>query len=410
MTLTELPDARAAILALAQPLPAERVALHEALARVLAEDVGAQEPLPSFDSSAMDGYAVRAADVAAASAEAPVRLRLVAESRAGAVAGVAVHPGEAITISTGAMLPEGADAVVRVEDTACADSGVDVRAAVPSGTDVRRAGEDVRAGETVLRRGSPLSPAALGVLASLGRATVACARSPRVALLCTGDELVEVGQRSRPGTVRDSNSHALRGLLRWCGAEVSRTMHAPDDADATRTLIAASAEDVDALLICGGMSVGAHDHVRSSLEALHARRVISGLALRPGKPMWFGTLRETLVFGLPGNPVSALVTFVLLVAPALWALQGAIRRDEELSAVIDFDYEKRRGRAHALRCRLVSEPDGWHAQLTGPQGSHILSSMLDADALAILGSGATSVHAGERLPIVLLGRVGGGLL
>jgi molybdopterin molybdotransferase len=402
MSLVELPDARDAILALAQPLEAERVALHDALGRVLAEDVTASEPVPGFDASAMDGFAVRAADVAGASPSSPAKLRVIAESRAGAPAGVELRGGEAVAISTGAMIPAGADAIVRVEDTTPSNGTVELLAAVPAGWDVRRAGEDLRAGETVLRRGTTLTPAALGVLASLARTDVLCARRPRVALLLTGDELIGAGDRARPGAVRDSNSYAISALVRCCGGVLASSTKVPDEAAATRALLGSSLSGVDALVICGGMSVGAHDHVRPSLDALGAERVFWGLALKPGKPMWFGTLERTLVFGLPGNPVSAMATFTLLVAPALRALQGAAGNLPLETASIDVDYEKRAGRAHAIRCRLASSDDGWHASPTGPQGSHILTSMLAADALLIVPSETTSVKAGTRLAMVRL--------
>ncbi|MHB1809603.1 MAG: molybdopterin molybdotransferase MoeA [Solirubrobacteraceae bacterium] len=402
MTLVELPDARDAILALAQPVEKETVALVDALGRVLAEDVTASEAVPGFDSSAMDGFAVRANDLAGASPSRPATLRLVAESRAGAPAAVALRDGEAIAISTGAMLPAGADAVVRVEDARTIDGGVELLAAVPEGFDVRRAGEDLRAGQTVLRSGETIGPAALGVLASLGREHVACARAPRVALLLTGDELIAAGERSRPGSVRDSSSHTVGALVRCCGGHVIHSARVPDDAQATRSMIASAVGDVDALVICGGISVGAHDHVRPSLDALGARRVFWGLALKPGKPMWFGALDAKLVFGLPGNPVSAMATFALLVAPALRAMLGARTTGSDETALIDVDYVKPAGRAHAVRCRLQARDDGLHATPTGPQGSHILTSMLAADALAILDSATTFLAAGTRVPIVRL--------
>lgn len=421
--LVELPDAQAAILAAVRRLAGERVALEQALGRVLAEDLRAEEPVPSFDSSAMDGFAVRAEDLAGASHDTPVQLAVVGESRAGSPAPVALDRGQAIAISTGAMLPEGADAVVQVENTRRKEGDGDARdshaareraataatagvvemwAPVDPGLEIRRAGEDMRAGEAALARGTVLGPAAIGVLASLGRAEALCTRRPRVSLLLTGDELIAPAEQSRPGTVRDSNSHALAALARCCGAEVARIGRVPDEAGATRAMLAAALQDVDALVICGGMSVGVHDHVRPSLDALGAVRSFWGLALKPGKPTWFGTLSGTPVFGLPGNPVSAMVTFTLLVAPALRAMQGAGGAPGGATATLDVDYRKPAGRAHAVRCRLRAERDGWHAEPTGPQGSHILTSLLLADALAVVPSQATFVPAGSRLEIVRL--------
>lgn len=399
----EVDDARAIVLAACAPLPAQEIELDSALGRVLAEDVCAEQPLPPFDSSAMDGFAVRAADLDGADAERPVTLRLVDESAAGRPAGLTLETGQAIAISTGAMLPRGADAVLRVERTARADGVVQALAQVQPGAEVRRSGEDVAAGAPVLGAGTVLGPAELGMLAALGHARLSCTSRPRVSVLVTGDELLAADEPARPGAIRDSNSHALAALARCTGAQVLSVERVRDDPEATRAAIARAAHDSDALVLCGGVSVGVHDHVRPSLRALGAERRFWGLALKPGHPTWFGVLDGTLVFGLPGNPVSAMVTFTLLAAPALSALQGAAPGDEpQASAVLDDGYEKTAGRAHALRCRLHAHADGWHARLTGPQGSHVLSSMLTADALALVPSATTRVGRGERVAIVPL--------
>jgi molybdopterin molybdotransferase len=395
----EIDDARRAVLDACAPLPPAAIELDAALGRVLAEDVAAERSLPPFDSSAMDGFAVRADDLASAARCAPVTLHVVDESAAGHPARAALAAGQAVAISTGAVIPAGADAVVRVEDTERRDGVVEVRGPVPLGGNIRRAGEDVAAGRRVLTAGTTLGAAELGVLASLGRAQVPCARQPRVSVLATGDELLAAGEHERPGTIRDSNSHAIAALARCAGARVQRAEVIRDDGRSTREALAQAASDSDVLVVCGGVSVGEHDHVRPSLRALGARRVFWGLALRPGHPTWFGALDGALVFGLPGNPVSAMVTFALLARPALRALQGAADADEHASAVLDDGYEKPAGRAHALRCRLRLHDDGWHAQPTGPQGSHVLTSMLGADALAIVPSATTRVAAGERVRI-----------
>ena len=401
--MLEIEEARRLVREAASPLPVEAVELSAALGRVLGEDVVAGEAVPAFDGSAMDGFAVRAQDVAGAGPAAPARLAVVDESRAGSPAAAALGPGQAIAISTGAMLPAGADAVIRLEDTRCEDGAVEVLLAAPRGQSVRRAGEDVRAGQTVLARGTPLGPAQLGVLATLGAAHARCARRPRVSLLVSGDELLAVGQPARAGAVRDANSLTIAALARGAGAEVAKADTVGDDAEETVAALARATAGVDVAVVCGGVSVGAHDHVRPSLQALGAHTIFWGLALRPGHPTWFGTLGPTLVFGLPGNPVSAMVTFVLLVAPALRAMLGMPERGERLTAVMERDYEKPAGRAHAVRCRLRAHADGWHAEPTGPQGSHVLSSMLAADALAILPSATVAVRAGERVEIEPLG-------
>lgn len=397
--LLEIEDARRRVLDAVRPLPCEPVELQAALGRVLGQQASAGEPVPAFDSSAMDGFAVRAEDVAAAGQSSPAVLRVVDESRAGSPARAALGGGQAIAISTGAVLPAGADAIVPVEETRGRNGRVEVLWAAPAGRHVRRAGEDVRAGQTVLERGALLGPAELGVLASLGTVVAQCVRRPRLSLLVSGDELLAPGQPSRPGAIHDSNSLMISTLARCAGAEVVKAGVVCDDAEATTVALAAAVKDVEVAVVCGGVSVGVHDHVRPSLEALGAQTVFWGLALKPGRPTWFGTLGSTLVFGLPGNPVSAMVTFVLLVRPALRALLGMPGQAPRLTAVMECDYEKPAGRAHAVRCRITAREDGWHAAPTGAQGSHILTSMLSADALAILPSDTVAVHAGERVEI-----------
>ncbi len=395
----EIEDARRLVLDATGRLPSEQVELRAALGRVLAADARAVEPVPAFDSSAMDGFAVRAQDIAHAAPGSPSVLRIVGEARAGSRACATVGEGQAISISTGAIVPGGADTVVRVEDTRQCGERVEVLAACASDQNLRRAGEDIPAGQTVLRAGRRVGPAELGVLGSLGYETVACAREPRLSVLVSGDELIAPGEPMRPGTVRDSNSLTIAALARRAGAEVIRSATMPDEAHATKRAIAAAVQGVDVAVICGGVSVGTHDHVRPSLESLGARQVFWGIALKPGRPAWFGTLHSTLIFALPGNPVSAMVTFVLLVAPALRALLGVPAQGVRYTAVMDVDYEKSAGRTHAVRCRLYADEDGWHATPTGAQGSHILSSMLDADALAMIPSDTVKLRAGERVQI-----------
>jgi molybdopterin molybdotransferase len=397
--LVELDQARRIVLDAVGPLPPTRVVLDAALGRVLREDVSAETPVPAFDNSAMDGFAVRTSDLRGASEASPVALRVVGESRAGRPSELALQGGETISISTGAMLPAGADAVVKIEDAEARDGVVEFAVAAAEGQDVRRAGEDVVPGQRVLESGIALGPAELGVLASLGRGDALCAPRPRVAVVVTGDELVASGEHQREGGVRDTSTHTIRALARCAGGEVGLAKLVGDEQAATAAALLAARENADVVVICGGVSVGLHDHVRAALRALGARESFWGVALKPGRPTWFGTLQGTPVFGLPGNPVSAMVTFTLLVRPALRALQGAPIDERRWSAVLDRDYEKPAGRAHVVRCRLRARDDGWHAEPTGAQGSHILTSMLGADALAIVPANVTSVRAGERVSI-----------
>jgi molybdopterin molybdotransferase len=399
--LTELERAREIVLERAAPLAVERVPLGEALGRVLAEDVRGEEPVPGFDSSAMDGFAVRAADTEGASAAAPAELPIAVESRTGAPAGAAVLPGEACRISTGAAIPAGSDAVVPVEEARVAAGHVLVEVPVEAGRYVRRAGEDVAVGETVLERGDELGPAALGVLAAIGHLSPRCRRRPRVAVLTSGDELLAPGEAMRPGAVRDSSRHTVPALVERAGAELVGVDTAPDDPAAIRSALAPLLK-ADVAVVCGGVSVGEHDHVRHVLAELGAEAAFWGVALRPGKPTWFGTRGATLVFGLPGNPVSAMVAFILLVRPALATLAGAAPERTRTTAILDRDYEKAPGRAHAVRCRLALREDGWHATPAPRQGSHVLTSMLGADCLALAPAERGSLRAGERIEVEFL--------
>jgi len=400
-SLIELEEARRIVLECARALDGEDVELEHALGRVLAEEVLAADAVPSFDNSAMDGFAIRADDVREAERGAPASLELVGESRAGLPAQVVVGPGQAIAISTGAMMPEGADAVIPVEDTAAANGTVSVFAQTPPGRWVRRAGEDIIAGASVLTPGTRLGPAELGVLASLGRGSAICTRRPRVSVLTTGDELLAPGAALSPGAVRDASAYSIPALARFAGAEVVSVARAPDQEQAIEQAIG-DALGLDVVIVCGGVSVGEHDHVKGALAALDVREHFSAIALRPGKPTWFGVHGQTLVFALPGNPVSSMVTFILLAGPALRALSGAPPQTLATTATLVSDYEKTPGRAHAVRCRVRLRESGWEAEPTGPQGSHVLTSMVGAQALAIIPSASGSLRAGEPVQIELL--------
>jgi len=400
-SLIELEEARRIVLECVRTLDSEDVGLKDALGRVLAEEILAADAVPSFDNSAMDGFAIRAEDIREADRDAPASLELVGESRAGLPAQSVVGSGQAIAISTGAMMPEGADAVIPVEDTAQANGTVSVFAQSPPGRWVRRAGEDIVAGASVFTPGTRLGPAELGVLASLGHASAICTRCPRVSVLTTGDELVGPEAALSPGAVRDASAHSIPALARLAGAEVVPVARAPDQEQAIERAIA-DALSSDVVIVCGGVSVGKHDHVKDAFAALEVRERFSAIALRPGKPTWFGVRGQTLVFGLPGNPVSSMVTFILLVGPALRALSGAPMQTLATTATLVSDYEKAPGRAHAVRCRLRLSESGWEAEPTGPQGSHVLTSMVDAQALAIIPSASGSLRAGERVQIELL--------
>jgi molybdopterin molybdotransferase len=404
--LLELDRARELVLQSTSPLGEELVALDDSLGRVLTRALRSTGPIPSFDSSAMDGFAVRSGDLAAAGEDSPVALELVGESRAGHPMREPVGPRQAAIISTGAMIPEGADAVIAIERVSTDDGHVHVREPVPAGNDIRRSGEDIRAGAVALGAGRTVGPAAVGVAASLGLASLPCARRPLVAVIATGDELLEPGAQPRPGAIYNSNGHAVTALARRAGAVTMAAGTVGDDPQATREAIAAALGASDVLVLCGGVSVGAHDHVRRALAELGARQHFWGIALKPGKPTWFGTREHQLVFGLPGNPVSAMVTFTLLVAPALRTMMGSARVRNEARGILTEGYRKPAGRAHAVRCRLRTDGGSLHATPTGHQGSHVLSAMLDADALAIVPSATERVAAGTEVELELLAEWG----
>ncbi len=400
--LISVERARGLVLERVRPLEAEPVALRECLGRVLAASVEAAEAIPPFENSAMDGYAVRSADVAAAAAGSPVELAIVDESRAGHPARCGIDRGEAIAISTGAVLAAGADAVVRVEDTRREGERVLIESAVEVGTAVRRVGEDVAAGVVVLDPGVRLGAAEVGVLAAVGRAEADCSRRPRVGVLSTGDELVEPGTPLRAGQIRNSNAHALTALAEAEGGRLGSAAIVGDDRAGTVSALERALEG-DVLVISGGVSVGPHDHVRPALTELGVEQVFWGVSLRPGKPTYFGVAASgTLVFGLPGNPVSALVTFLLFVRPAMLAMQGADPGERRIVARLGADYRSASGRAEAIRVSLEADDRGWVATPTGPQGSHVLTSMLGADGLALATAERDLLAAGEAIEVELL--------
>ena len=387
MALLSIDDARARVLAAAAPLAAEDVGVGEALDRVLAQDVVAAADVPGVANSAMDGFAVR-------SGPAGRRLRIVGESRAGAPAAAAVAEGDAIRISTGALLPAGADAVLEVERVAVADGTVELGDDVAAGRNVRPPGDDLRAGQVVLRAGTRLGPAELGAAVGAGSGSLRCARRPALAIVATGDELRAPGEPLAPGQLHDSNGITLAALAARAGGDVVFATRAADTPEATRAAIGAALE-ADVVVLSGGVSVGPHDHVKGALDALGVREAFWRVALRPGKPTWFGTRDGRLVFGLPGNPVSSMVTFLLFVRPALARLQGAPAPPPRLRAELAVAVPRRPERDECVRVRL----EEGRARPTGPQGSHQLYSMVGADGLAVIPAGEGELPAGASVEV-----------
>jgi molybdopterin molybdotransferase len=394
--LIAIDEARRRVLEAVRPLPAEPVGLDAALGRVVAEDVVSPLDIPPFESSAMDGYALAAGPAG--------ELPVAGESRAGHPFRGNLRPGTAVRISTGAQVPEGADAVVPVERSRQleGDGSVELPDTRP-GDNVRHAGEDVRAGDVVLRAGTRLGPAEVAVAASLGRAELSCALRPRLALLVTGDELAAPGEPLRPGHIYSSNTWALSGQALQAGAVPALTETVADSANDTTAALRRALSTAQVVCISGGVSVGPHDHVKAALGELGVEERFWGVRLKPGKPTWFGSRGGVLVFGLPGNPVSAMVTFQLFTRPALLALQGAAPEPARLQAVLAQPVPLNPRRSQALRVALEpSRGGGWRAALTGEQGSHQLTSMLGADGLALVPAGEGELTEGERVEVELL--------
>jgi molybdenum cofactor synthesis domain-containing protein len=325
---------------------------------------------------------------------------VIGESKAGAGAGVAVRRGTAVRISTGAPIPQGADAVVPQELTTSDNSTVVVDAQIALGYHIRCAGEDIRAGELVVPAGCLLGPAELGVLASMNIPRPRVVRRPRVAIAGTGDELTDPGKPLKPGAIRDSNGPALGGAVHRAGAELVTRMRVGDDLDATVAVLGAGLRDVDMLITTGGVSVGPHDHVRPALKRLGFREVFAGVTMKPGRPTTFAVGEDgTLVFALPGNPVSALMGFRLFVVPALDAMLGRETVIHPVNAVADEELPGSIGRTAIVRCRTTLHDDGWHVRPTKSQDSHILTSMLGVDALALVPAERNEIAPGEPVEI-----------
>ena len=402
-----LEDAQDRVLSVFEPVSAESVPLMEARGRALAEDVCADVAIPPHDNSSMDGYAVQADDTLGAGPDSPVQLRVIGDLPAGYVPEHDVAPGTAVRIMTGAPLPPGADAVVKVEDTAAAaeddQERVRIFTAVEPGNYVRPAGEDVRRGSLVLERGIRLRPQDLGMLAALGRQQVAVARRPRVAILATGDELVAIDEPLAPGKIRNTNSYSNAAQVEQHGGEPILLGIARDTVEELTTKIEEGLRrNVDLFLTSGGVSVGDFDLVKHVLAAegeMHFWRV----RMKPGKPLAFGQIEGVPVLGLPGNPVSVMVSFEMFVRPALLKMQGVHRwQRPTVEATLMDEIEHKDERRHFVRVRLVWEDGAYHAYLTGAQGSGILSSMLKANALAVIPEDWDHAAAGTHVSVMML--------
>ena len=384
------------ILAKVRPLPTERVELVASLGRVLAETVRSTRVIPPWPNSSMDGYAVRASDTHPGAA-----LTVVGRIVAGALPDRPIGTGETMRIFTGAPLPGGADAVVAQEDVDAAEPRVRLRAAAERGANVRPAGEDVQAGDLVLEPGTVIGPAEIGLLATLGHSQVEVSRRPRVAVLSTGSELADLGVEPGPAQIPNSNSYSLMAQVMEAGGTAVNLGVAPDRLDVIAERIRRGAE-ADVLVSSAGVSVGDLDLVRDALVAAGAELHLWKVNMRPGKPITFGTLGHRPVFGLPGNPVSAMVTFELFVRPALLAAQRRRRLNRPRVHAIAAERIVNRGsRRGYLRVSLEEREGRWRARLTGDQGSGILRSMVAADGLAVL-AGDTTLNAGDDVEVIVI--------
>jgi molybdenum cofactor synthesis domain-containing protein len=401
--VTPLEDAQSFVIGSCPPLAPVDVAFDAADGLVLAADVVASEQVPPFDNTAVDGYAVHAADTSLA-AERAVELPVVDEVAAGAATDRVLQPGEAIRIMTGAPMPTGADAVVMVEDTErVGDDRVRITASVEAGAAVRRAGDDVQPGDLLFPAGTVVTPAIVGVLASINARTVSAHPRARVAVLSTGDELVEDGRPLRRGEIRESNRRMLAGLLRGAGCDVVDMGTVRDDESALEEVLRRAASDCDAIVTSGGVSMGDYDVVKAVLARI-ADMTWMQIAIKPAKPFAFGTIDATPIFGLPGNPVSSIVSFEMLARPALRRMMGHRKLARQSHVAITDDDLVRRpdGKVHLMRVLAEFGDDGrCHVRSARAQGSHQLAATALANAIAVVPDG-DGLPSGAEVAVVMM--------
>ena len=385
----------------AQPLSSERRSLDSALGSVLAEDVIAPVDLPPFDNSAMDGYALKAAETQGAHAQRPVTVAVVGEVAAGSWQDAPVQPGTAVKIMTGAAVPPGADAVLMLEAGRLRQGAVEIREPVAPGTHIRRRGEDVRRGDVLLEMGTPLNVQRIGLLAGSGIAEVRVHRQVRVSLLATGSELVTDGRPLKPGQIYDSNRIVLRTLIEQAGGACDDLGIVPDDPTMIRAQIQSGLRS-DLFLISGGVSVGAHDHVKQVLQALGMETLFWRVNMKPGKPLLCGRLGEHWVFGLPGNPISCVVGFLVFIEPLIRRLKGEQEaQPRSTRALLTKDVSKKDERRHFMTAHIAPGTDGrLEATPTEKQGSAMMQALAQANAFVIVPEDRTSLEAGEPVDVL----------
>jgi molybdenum cofactor synthesis domain-containing protein len=397
--LIEYPEAERLVSESTPRLPAGETPLGEALGLALARDLTATTDSPPFDNSAVDGYALRSGD-----AEVGRVLVVVDEAPAGRPAQRRLGEGEAIKIFTGGVIPAGSDAVVMVENTSGWGEEFELKKVPSAGNNIRAAGEDTRRGDIILSAGTEIGAPEIALAATQGYGALPVYRRPSVVVLSTGTELVEPGARElAPGEIFDSNSFAIVAAAREAGAEARRLYAASDDAATLRAAIEEALETADVVVTSGGVSVGEKDLVKSTMLDLGVEQVFWGVKFKPGKPLFYGTRGETRLFGLPGNPVSAVVCFDLFVRPALMGMMGRTDRGRPRTQVyFEKDVVNKFGRLHAMRVSLKRTEKGWLAESVGAQGSGLVSSLTKADALALIGPASEGIPAGEPIEAIVL--------
>lgn len=387
-----------------RPLGFEKVSILDGLGRVIAEDVAAPRDLPPYDNSGMDGYAVRSEDVKNGSETNPIRLEVIEDLRAGFFSDKTLKQGQAVRIMTGAPIPKGADAVVPVEETEKEGSFVIVLGSSSPGRYIRRAGEDVKKGDIVISAGEIIRPSEIGMLASMGKSFIPVYQRPSVAILCTGEELVDVGESLNGAKIVSSNSYTLAAQVKECGAIPVQLGIAKDQKDEIKEKILQGLW-ADVFISSAGVSVGDYDFVRDVLKELGVDLIFWRVAMKPGKPVAFWMFKGKPIFSLPGNPVSSMVTFEQFVRPSLLKMMGHRQLFRPIvEARLKEEIEKEPGKKHFIRGVVSFEKDGYWVTTTGPQGSGILRSMVKANGLIVIPEDCEIVRAGEKVNVQVLDR------
>lgn len=398
-------EARNKMLEGIKPLPSEKCPLADLLGRVQAQDITATFDIPPRDNSAMDGFAVITADIANATEQDPIILQVIEDVPAGRVATKSLKPGQAIRIMTGAQVPEGADTVIPVEETTVGILNTEVRMleAGRRGANIRRQGEDVKAGQLLISQGTRLRPQEVGLIASLGLTEVMATKQPVVGILSSGNEIAAPGQPLKPGQIYDANRFSVAGQVKEAGARVNDYGIVPDDLNSIKDALNKASQECDIIITSGGVSVGDYDLMKQALSELGSMNFWQ-VKQKPGKPLAFGHISGKPVIGLPGNPVSSMVVCDQYVRPLLLKMQGAANIFRgQVTAYSDQEIRKQPGRTEFLRAKVEWRDGAYHAMLTGPQGSGILTSMVQADGLMILPEECGGVKRGDMVNVELFG-------